>query len=46
MNVLTCTRHKTTIDDAGTLLEQNSERYLKSPRWNGTPLRLDATFDG
>jgi error-prone DNA polymerase len=31
MDVLTCTRHKTNVMDAGRLLEQNSERYLKSP---------------
>lgn len=30
MNVLTCTRHKTTVDAAGRLLERNAERYLKS----------------
>ncbi|MBT17318.1 MAG: error-prone DNA polymerase, partial [Verrucomicrobiales bacterium] len=27
----TCLRHHTTLDDAGTLLASNSERYLKSP---------------
>jgi error-prone DNA polymerase len=32
MDVLTCTRHKTTISEAGRLLERNAERYLKSPR--------------
>jgi error-prone DNA polymerase len=31
MDVLTCTRHKTTISKAGRLLERNSERYLKPP---------------
>ncbi len=31
MDVLTCTRHKTNVMEAGRLLEQNSERYLKSP---------------
>jgi error-prone DNA polymerase len=46
MNILTCTRNKTTIDDAGRLLEQNSERYLKSPAGMGrlfasTPRLLD-----
>ena len=30
MDVLTCTRHKTTMDEAGRLLERNAERYLKS----------------
>src|SRR5580698_1908852 len=30
MVVLTCTRHKTNVMEAGRLLEQNSERYLKS----------------
>jgi error-prone DNA polymerase len=30
MDVLTCTRHKTNVMEAGRLLEQNSERYLKS----------------
>ena len=32
MDVLTCTRHKTTVDDAGRLLERNCERYLKTAR--------------
>jgi error-prone DNA polymerase len=30
MDVLTCTRHKTNVTDAGRLLEHNAERYLKS----------------
>ena len=30
-DVLTCIRHKTTLEQAGKRLEQNSERYLKSP---------------
>ncbi|HLH44676.1 MAG TPA: error-prone DNA polymerase [Bryobacteraceae bacterium] len=30
MDALTCIRHKTTVDDAGRLLERNSERYLKT----------------
>jgi error-prone DNA polymerase len=30
MDVLTCTRHKTNVMEAGRLLEQNAERYLKS----------------
>ncbi len=29
MDVLTCTRHKTNVDEAGRLLEQNSEHHLK-----------------
>ena len=29
MDVLTCTHHKTNVTEAGRLLEQNSERYLK-----------------
>ncbi|MCS7026678.1 MAG: error-prone DNA polymerase [Bryobacteraceae bacterium] len=29
MDVLTCIRHKVTIDQAGRLLERNAERYLK-----------------
>ena len=31
MDVLTCTRHKTNVMETGRLLEQNSERYIKSP---------------
>lgn len=30
-DVLTCIRHNTTLDEAGGLLRQNSEYYLKSP---------------
>ena len=30
-DVLTCVRHKTTLDRAGRRLTRNSERYLKSP---------------
>jgi len=30
MEVLTCTRHKTNVAEAGRLLEHNTERYLKS----------------
>jgi error-prone DNA polymerase len=30
-DVLTCVRHKTTLDSAGRLLARNAERYLKSP---------------
>jgi error-prone DNA polymerase len=31
-DVLTCIRHKTTLDEAGQLLSINAERYLKTPR--------------
>ncbi len=31
-DVLTCVRHKTTLDQAGRLLDANAERHLKSPR--------------
>ncbi|HVO97947.1 MAG TPA: error-prone DNA polymerase [Bryobacteraceae bacterium] len=31
MDVLTCARHKTNVDEAGCLLEQNSEHHLKTP---------------
>ncbi|MGH8187440.1 MAG: hypothetical protein ACREUC_12840, partial [Steroidobacteraceae bacterium] len=30
-DVLTCVRHKTTLDEAGQRLARNAERYLKSP---------------
>ena len=30
-DVLTCVRHKTTLDTGGRLLARNAERYLKSP---------------
>jgi error-prone DNA polymerase len=30
-DVLTCVRHRTTLDSAGRLLARNAERYLKSP---------------
>ncbi len=32
MDVLTCVRHKTTISEAGRLLERNAERHLKTHR--------------
>ena len=32
MDVLTCVRHKTTVDQAGRLLEANAQRYLKPER--------------
>jgi len=32
MDVLTCTRHHTNIDEAGRLLARNSERFFKSAR--------------
>src|SRR5262249_24224923 len=31
LDVLTCIRHHTTLDEAGRLLEHNSERHIKSP---------------
>ncbi|MBI4483973.1 MAG: error-prone DNA polymerase [Acidobacteria bacterium] len=31
LDVLTCIRHKTTLDRAGKLLAENEERYLKGP---------------
>ena len=31
LDVLTCIRHRTTLSKAGTLLQQNAERYLKPP---------------
>ena len=31
-DVLTCVRHKTTLDQAGRLLDANAERHLKPPR--------------
>ena len=31
-DVLTCVRHKTTLDAAGRKLARNAERYLKSPK--------------
>ncbi len=31
-DVLTCVRHRTTVDAAGRLLARNAERYLKSPQ--------------
>jgi len=31
LDVLTCVRHHTTLDEAGRLLAHNSERHLKSP---------------
>ncbi len=40
MDVLTCTRHKTTIAEAGRLLEQNAERHLKP---SGAMRRLFST---
>jgi error-prone DNA polymerase len=32
LDVLTCIRHKTTLNAAGRLLSRNAERYLKSPQ--------------
>ena len=31
LDVFTCVRHKTTLADAGRLLERNSERHVKTP---------------
>ena len=31
LDVFTCVRHKTTLTDAGRLLERNSERHVKTP---------------
>jgi len=47
-DVLTCLRHKTTLDEAGTLLRPNAEWYLKRPermahRWRHYPEALAAT---
>jgi len=49
-DVLTCLRHSTTLDAAGTLLRPNSEWYLKRPkrlahRWRHYPEGLAATLD-
>jgi error-prone DNA polymerase len=32
LDVLTCVRHHTTLDEAGSILASNSERHLKSPQ--------------
>jgi error-prone DNA polymerase len=50
MDVLTCTRHKTTIADAGRLLERNAERYLKPSRamrrlFGATPEVIDRALE-
>ena len=47
-DVLTCLRHQTTLDEAGTLLRPNGEWYLKRPermahRWRHYPEALAAT---
>jgi len=49
-DVLTCLRHGTTLDGAGTLLRPNGEWYLKRPdrlahRWRHYPEGLAATLD-
>jgi len=49
-DVLTCLRHGTTLDEAGTLLRPNGEWYLKRPerlahRWRHYPEGLAATLD-
>ena len=38
-DVLTCVRHKTTLDAAGRRLARNAERYLKSPEVDGAAVR-------
>jgi error-prone DNA polymerase len=48
-DVLTCLRHGTTLDEAGTLLRPNGEWYLKRPeriahRWRHYPEGLAATL--
>ena len=47
-DLLTCIRHKTTVDRAGRRLERNAERYLKQPvamtrLFHDLPEALDAT---
>jgi error-prone DNA polymerase len=47
-DVLTCLRHQTTLDEAGTLLRPNGEWYLKRPeriahRWRHYPEGVAAT---
>ncbi len=47
-DVLTCLRHQTTLDEAGTLLKPNGEWYLKRPeriayRWRHYPEGIAAT---
>ena len=47
-DLLTCIRHKTTVDRAGRRLERNAERYLKRPvtmtrLFHDLPEALDAT---
>src|SRR5262245_55348463 len=49
-DVLTCIRHKTTLERAGTRLTWNAERYLKSPDamarlFSGMPGAIAATRD-
>ena len=48
-DVLTCLRHQTTLDEAGTLLRPNGEWYLKRPervahQWRHYPEGLAATL--
>ncbi len=48
-DVLTCLRHKTTLDEAGTLLRPNGEWHLKPPsvvwrRWRHRPQVVDNTL--
>ncbi|MDO8666662.1 MAG: error-prone DNA polymerase, partial [Gemmatimonadales bacterium] len=49
-DVLTCLRHRTTLDQAGTLLRPNGQWYLKRPKktahhWRHYPEGLAATRD-
>jgi error-prone DNA polymerase len=49
-DVLTCLRHQTTLDEAGTLLRPNAEWYLKRPEkiahaWRHYPEAIAATRD-
>ncbi len=49
-DVLTCLRHQTTLDEAGTLLRPSGEWYLKRPekiahRWRHYPEGITATRD-
>ncbi len=45
LDVLTCIRHHTTLDDAGRLLAHNSERHVKSPEEMAATLRRPAGSD-
>ena len=50
MDVLTCTRHKTNVAQAGRLLEHNAERYLKPSAamrrlFSDTPQEIDKALE-